>query len=143
MIKNNLQFNYNNLQLHKFVIILKKSTVKHFHAHICMKTNLYLRILAEKHSTMAMKSIFIPSKNWDMTLSDTEDLYSLYINNVLHYSISNSIRTLNYKKKELASIKSMDGPGKPKYQMPFRNKYCIDLVYDMKQPMLKFNLKGL
>lgn len=109
---------------------------KHFHAHLIIDIDLYIRLLLEKNLDMRYIS---PSKNWNMSLPST-DLFDLYIQNVLDYSASNVANVSCYRKKEIERIRSLDHVSS-KYQLPFHNKRSIDLKFDMKTPRLGFSLK--
>lgn len=116
------------------------ASAKHFHAHLCLSTDLYLRLFNEKNLHINEMS---SSKNWNMDLPSS-DLKDLYIKNVINYNVSNHENSMKYKKKEIISIKSSQANKVPKisrYIIPFYNKSNMKIEYDSHIPKISINLK--
>ena len=119
-----------------------KATSKVFHAHLCVNTDLYLRILSAKNLD---PKFLVPSKNWHGVSNDKRDIYSLFVQNVRDYEHLEQARSRVYKLEALEAIKVSKESGQnnkpPTYQIPFVNKRFVDIEYDIEEPHLIFTLK--
>ncbi len=122
------------------IYCLFKASAKHFHAHISIEIDLYLRLLNAKNLGSWHFKI---TKNWNVNLP-SNGLKDLYIKNVKNYKNKNSMDLMRYKTGDLNKIRVLKGSEvtyKPFSFEAFYKKKQLNISFDMNVPKIVFDIR--